>query len=58
MKHHPNAVTTIYEEDLKEGRTGDPRYKDVPYGFTGVTHRVPVNPGKRPRRKKGESPLD
>jgi hypothetical protein len=27
-------------------------------GFKGTTYRIPVNPGKRPRRKKGESPLD
>ena len=58
MKGKPGFHTTVYEEDLTETTGGDPRYKYVVIGFRGTSYRVPANPGKRPRRRKGESPLD
>ncbi len=57
MKGRPGFETTLYEEDLVR-RGPPPPYRYVNIGFKGVTYRFPVNPGKRPRRKPGESPLD
>jgi len=54
------AHTTLYEEDLEYFRQNAAKsdIKIVNVGFVGVKIPVEVNPGKRPRRKKGESPLD
>jgi hypothetical protein len=58
MKGHPGFHTTIYEDDVNDVSRPDPRIKGIRVvGFKGTTFRAPVNPGKRPRRKKGESPL-
>jgi hypothetical protein len=52
-----NYQTTVYEDDLI-WRGPPPQYRSILVGFKGVTVRLPANPGKRPRRKPGESPLD
>jgi hypothetical protein len=58
VKDNPGFNTSIYAEDVKDVGGGDPRAKYRPAEVKGSLYRFPVNPGKRPKRKPGESPLD
>jgi hypothetical protein len=58
VKAHDGIFTTIYEDDLKNVGGGDPRIRRyISIGFKGKVMKVRPNPGKRPPRKPGESPL-
>jgi hypothetical protein len=57
VKEYRGYSTTIYEEDLKDVH-GDPQFKYIRIAREGTSYRIRPNPGKRPKRKPGESPLD
>jgi len=59
MTRRRGVTTTIYEGDAEFVGGGDPRIHYVPAGdFKRSTYKFKPNPGRRPRRKPGESPLD
>jgi hypothetical protein len=49
---------SIWEEDVEEARRNSKGQKVTVIGFVGTVIKVKINPGKRPRRKPGQSPLD
>jgi hypothetical protein len=49
---------SIYEEDLEDARRNSTGRKVTVIGFVGTTFKVKARPGKRPRRKPGQSPFD
>jgi hypothetical protein len=51
-------MVSIYEEDLEDARRNSTGQKVTVIGFVGTIIKVKARPGKRPRRKPGQSPLD
>ena len=49
---------SIYEEDLEDARRNSKGQKVTVIGFVGTVIKEKAKPGKRPRRKPGQSPLD
>ncbi len=49
---------SIYEEDLEDARRNSTGRKVTLIGFVGTITKVKAKPGKRPRRKPGQSPFD
>jgi hypothetical protein len=51
---------SIYEEDIEEARESarSSKVKLTVIGFVGTITKAKARPGKRPRRRPGQSPLD